>query len=129
MTDRVRSSGSLLDSLRAIAIERAGRTGSVGTPLPATRQGSQTRIPAHDRAILRRQLQALVAQADLSAPDAMQRLRTPIIREILLWEFGTPFRTHPEFLDMADAVDKAIAADPGLQGRLQALIRDLHAGT
>ncbi|MHB1798698.1 MAG: hypothetical protein ACYCUI_10385 [Vulcanimicrobiaceae bacterium] len=54
-------------------------------------------------------------------------LLPPMIREILLWEFGAAFRSHPDFLDMVDAVDQAIAADPQLQGRLGALIQVLRA--
>ena len=126
MTDRVRSSGSLLESLRALAIQKAGATGRGSISASPSRSGGGEPVPPHDRAALRRQLQAVVAQADMSPPDALQRLRTPIIREILLWEFGTAFRTHPEFLDMMDAVDQAMGADPTLQARLRALIRDLQ---
>lgn len=126
MTDRVRSLGSLLESLRALAIQRASTMGRVGTPLPPSRSGGSEPVPPHDRAALRRQLQAVAAQVDWTQPDAMQRLRIPIVREILLWEFGAHFRQHPEFLDMVDAVDQAMAADSALQARLRTLIRDLQ---
>lgn len=126
MTDRVRSTGSLLESVRALALARAKRVGMPDAAI-TSRQDATPPIRPHDRAALRRQLRALVAQVDPHAPDVASRLRPPIIREILLWEFGAAFRSHPDFLDMVDAVDQAIAADPQLQGRLGALIQVLRA--
>lgn len=125
-TDRIRSTGSLLEALRTLALERMVASGGAGVASANVHAGGSERLQRHDRAVLRRQLKALVAQADLSQPEAEQQLRHPILRAILLWEFGAEIRQHPQFLDMVDAVDQAMATAPALQARLHALILDLQ---
>jgi hypothetical protein len=49
-----------------------------------------------------------------------------VVREILLWEFGTDFRTDAQFVPMVDAISATLNADPQYQQRFIDLINDLR---
>lgn len=126
-TNRITRSSSLVEALRALALQRGSET-------PRNRQTSQTDpgdnrpaiTPQHDAQALRKQLKELAANADLSNMQTMLHVREHALREVLLWEFGSDFRTDPEFLPMVDAISKALDADPQYQQQFIDLMTDLR---
>jgi hypothetical protein len=50
------------------------------------------------------------------------------VREILLWEFGSDFRTDSQFLPMVEAIGKTLDVDPAFQQRFVELMADLRKG-
>lgn len=56
----------------------------------------------------------------------MRAIRRPLLQEIILWEFGSDFRQHPEFAGMVEEVDQALDVDPRARERLARLVRQLQ---
>jgi hypothetical protein len=122
--NRITPSSSLLETLRALALERTQDTRQAGKAAPKAKQKAVT--AKHDVQALRRRLHDLAADADLADEQSMLQARNHTLREILLWEFGGDFRTDSQFLPMVDAISKTIDADPGLQQRFIDLMADLR---
>lgn len=125
--NRITPSSSLLEALRALALERsqdASRSGKTGKSAPKDKKNAVA--GKHDVQALRRRLHELAADADLSDKQSLLQARNHTLREILLWEFGADFRTDSQFLPMVDAIGKTIDADPGLQQRFIDLMTDLR---
>jgi hypothetical protein len=129
-TDRISSSSSLIETMRAIARDRAagtqrgGKTPVVGSPpdeaaAPAT---------AHQIGELRQRLRELATRVDIDDRQSLADARAPALREILLWEFGSDFRKDAQFLPMVDAVNNALDIDPRFQQRFAELIAGLQKG-
>jgi len=126
-TNRITPSSSLLETLRTLARERTQdtqRTAQAGKPDPKDKQNAVN--PKHDVQALRQRLHDLAAETDLADAQSMMQARNHALREILLWEFGSDFRTDSQFLPMVDAIGKTIDADPGLQQRFADLMDDLR---
>lgn len=127
VTNRITPSSSLLETLRALARERtndAQRSTQTSQSDPSGKQKPVT--PKHDVQALRRRLRDLATQADLTDTQSTQQARNHAVREILLWEFGSDFRTDSQFLPMLDAIGKTLDADPTFQQRFIDLITDLR---
>jgi hypothetical protein len=125
--NRITPSSSLLETLRALALERTQDTPRSGnTSKPGPKNPSKAVNAKHDVQALRRRLHDLAAHADLANEQSMLQARNHALREILLWEFGGDFRTDSQFLPMVDAISKTIDADPGLQQRFIDLMVDLR---
>jgi hypothetical protein len=125
--NRISPSSSLLEALRALALERSQdtqRNSLAGKPDPSDKQKAVTR--KHDMQALRQRLHDLAAETDPNDAQSMTQARNHALREILLWEFGSDFRTDSQFLPMVDAISKTIDADPGLQQRFADLMADLR---
>ena len=128
-TDRISPSSPLLETLRAMARDRAKGVGagipSAGTAASDT-QGAAT--PRSVKAIgeLRLRLRELACTVDVEDAQSIRDARKPALREILLWEFGSDFRQDPQFLPMLDAIGHALDADPGFQQRFVDLITGLR---
>jgi hypothetical protein len=126
-SNRITPSSSLLETLRALALERTQdtqRSPQTGKPDPKDKQKAVS--AKHDVQALRRRLYDLASDADLTDAQSMLQARNHALREILLWEFGADFRTDSQFLPMVDAIGKTIDADPGLQQRFVDLMVDLR---
>jgi hypothetical protein len=126
-TNRITRSSSLLEALRALALQRASET-QRNTRTSHTDPGDNRSAVAarHDVQALRKQLKDLVAHTDLSDVQAMLHVREHALREILLWEFGSDFRTDPQFLPMVDTISSTLEADPQYQQRFLDLMADLQ---
>lgn len=125
--NRITPSSSLLETLRALALERTKDTtrgARTGKSAPKDKQNAVA--GKHDVQALRQRLRDLATEADLSDKQSLLLARNHALREILLWEFGADFRTDSQFLPMVDAIGKTIDADPGLQQRFVDLITDLR---
>lgn len=81
---------------------------------------------AHDPAVLRKRLRDAVQDVDLDDSEQTRAVRRPVLREIILWEFGEAFREHPEFSSMLDSIEGALDVDSAVGERLAALMRDLQ---
>jgi hypothetical protein len=127
VSNRITPSSSLLETLRALALERTHdtqRNAQAGKP---NRKDPQKAVTAkHEVQVLRRRLHDLAADIDLNDAPSLLQARNDTLREILLWEFGSDFRTDSQFLPMIDAIGKTIDADPGLQQRFVDLLTDLR---
>jgi hypothetical protein len=127
-TDRISSSSSLIETMRALARDRAAGTQRGGkTPTVGPSPG-ETPATADTRQIgeLRQRLRELATQVDVNDAQSLVDARKPALREILLWEFGSDFRKDAQFLPMVDAVNSALDADPRFQQRFVELIAGLR---
>ncbi|MHB1059433.1 MAG: hypothetical protein ACYC0F_16290 [Rhodanobacter sp.] len=129
-TDRISSPSSLIETMRAIARDRtAGTRRGERTPGTASSTGEPpapggTRKPGE----LRLRLRELARQVNIADPHSLAGARTPVLREILLWEFGSDFRSDSQFLPMVDAINSALDADPGFRQRFVELMAGLQKG-
>ena len=126
-TNRISPSSSLVEALRALALERtqdSKRSAQAAQPDPGDKQ--QPVAAKHDVQMLRRRLYDLATEADLADTQSMMQARNHAVREILLWEFGSEFRTDSQFLPMVDAIGKTLDTDSGLQQRFIDLMIDLR---
>lgn len=80
-----------------------------------------------DLSVLRRDLAVLVTGVDLDSQSAVRALRRPVVRRILLWEFGQTFLEHPEFQSALDTIESALDADPAIGARFQIVLKSLRA--
>lgn len=129
-TDRISSSPSLIETMRAIARDRA--SGTRRGERTAGTESSTGEFPAsagtRQAGELRRRLRELARQVNVADPHSLADARVPVLREILLWEFGSDFRSDSQFLPMVDAIKTALDADPGFQQRFVELVAGLQKG-
>ena len=125
--DRTSPSSSLMETMRAIARDRAvgtregGKAPGLNSPTdqPATGTGPR---PVEE---LRRQLRELAQGVNIADAKSVRDARTPALREILLWEFGRNFRQDAQFLPMVDAINAALDDNPGFQQQFVDMIAGL----
>lgn len=126
-TDRISPSSSLVETLRALArgrTQNTHRSGQSGKPDPNLPPNPAA--PKHDVQALRQRLHSLASEADLANEQSMRQARTQVVREILLWEFGSDFRNDSQFMPMVDAIGKTLDADASFQQRFVDLMADLR---
>jgi hypothetical protein len=129
-TDRISSSPSLIETMRAIARDRAVGAGR-GERAPGTDSStseSSTLAGTRQAGELRGRLRELTQKVNVADPNSLADARAPVLREILLWEFGSDFRSDSQFLPMVDAISSALDADPGFQQRFVELVAGLQKG-
>ena len=126
--DRISSSSSLIETMRALARDRArGTSGDSGIAKTDSAPTKQPHIPAvHSVEELRRRLHALVAHVNVADAQSLASAREPALREILLWEFGSDFRKDSQFLPMVDAIGRTLDADPRFQQRFADMVAGLQ---
>ncbi|MEI7038079.1 hypothetical protein [Fulvimonas yonginensis] len=122
-TNRIRPGTSAIEILRALA---TGKTGTAGTRPPAATDSGGPATTTHDPAVLRQRLKDVVQGVDLDSKEGLRTAQRPVLREILLWEFGATFREHAEFTAMLDSIERTLDADPEAPRKLVALLRDLQ---
>ena len=128
--DRISSSSSLIETMRALARDRAraaGRDSSIAGPDSPPTEASPP--IAHSIAELRQRLHALVAHVNVDDAQSLVDVRKPALREILLWEFGGDFRKDSQFVPMVDAITRTLEADPRFQQRFADMISGLQKAT
>lgn len=126
-TNRISPSSPLFETLRALARERTHDVQSnaqATQPDPGDRK--KTVSAKHDVQVLRQRLSDLAAGADFTDAQSMLRARDYAMREILLWEFGSEFRTDSQFLPMVEAIGKTLDADPVFQQQFMDLMTGLR---
>jgi hypothetical protein len=127
-TDRISPSSSLIETMRAIARDRAAGTQRGGKTSTVDSSSGEAAAPAtaHQISELRHRLHELMAPVDVNDAQSLADARGPALREILLWEFGSDFRKDSQFLPMVDAISTAMDTDPRFQQRFVELVAELQ---
>lgn len=126
-TRRISPSSTLVETLRALALERTNssqRNARAKQPDPNDPQSTIT--PKHDVQALRQRLRDFAAQIDPGDAQSTLAARNHVVSEILLWEFGSDFRQDSQFLPIVDAINKTLDTDPAFQQRFVDLMNDLR---
>lgn len=118
-TDRISPSSSLIETMRLLARDRAPRAGrgTKNSAIDQSENGSTSPSPVRQTAELRRRLHELARNMDTGNPQSVADMRLPVLREILLWEFGSDFRQDSQFLPMMESINQAFDIDPRFQQR------------
>lgn len=122
-THRVRQGASIAELLQALSAAPA-RSKSTAAAQQAVTSGDQPTV--RDPAALQQELKKLAENVDLDSEPALRELRRPVIRRILLWEFGESFLQHPEFQGTLTSIESAMDADPAIPIRFQNLLKHLR---
>ena len=102
-----------------------GKAGEKGAPTNA--KAPTANAPLRDMAALRQSVAAIFNDMDTDDADAVLARREPVLRTIMLWEFGSDFRGDPQFLPMIDELSRAIEHNADLQGRFTAMVGALRS--
>lgn len=126
-TDRIGPNTSLLETMRALARDRAkgAEKAASKAPMGSSPRGNATVSAAGSAAELRKRLRSVVADVDVNDTQSLANAREPALREILLWEFGSDFRQSAQFLPMVASIGQALDADEGFQAQFAKMILSL----
>jgi len=125
--DRISPSSSLIETMRALARDRARGTSRDSGIADASSPPVEPNVPTpHSVEELRQRLHALVAQVNVEDAQSLADAREPALREILLWEFGSDFRKDSQFVPMVDAISRTLDADPRFQQRFADMVSGLQ---
>ena len=125
--DRISSSSSLIETMRALARDRARGTGRDSGVIRTDSPPMKPRAPTpHSVEELRQRLHNLVAHVNVTDAQSLADAHEPALREILLWEFGSDFRKDSQFLPMVDAIGRTLDADPRFQQRFADMVAGLQ---
>jgi hypothetical protein len=119
---RIPPSSSLIEAMRAIALARVATAGEA----PATaRPAGDAPLAASGAAELKRRMREAVQDVDVRDPTSLAKARAPVIRMILLSEFGPDFRQDAQFGPMVEAIEKTFDADPRFAAQFARLVAGL----
>jgi hypothetical protein len=124
-TNRVRPGSSIAELLQALSAAPAKSKGTAASRQEST---SSDRSRARDLSVLRHDLALLTAGVDLDSEPAVRALRRPVVRRILLWEFGESFLEHPDFRDALARVEKAMDTDPAIPRGFLTMLKQVRSG-
>lgn len=131
-TDRISPSpsSSLIETMRLLARDRSpGTSRSAGTAaFESTKNGAGSPIQVRQSAELKRRLHELASKVNLDSPSSVAEMRAPILREILLWEFGSDFRQDSQFLPMVESISQAFDTEPRFQQQFVDMLAGLKKG-
>jgi hypothetical protein len=123
-SDRITPGSSLLETMRALAQGKAGSTTAPEAATPAKNE-QDPKVSRHSTAQLRQRLRSLLAGVDPDDDQAMQTVREPVLREIVLWEFGSDFRQSTHFQPMVERINQAIDIDERFRSQFVEMVRGL----
>jgi len=123
-SDRITPGSSLLETMRALAQGKAGST-AASEAATSVKNDQDPKISRHSTAQLRQRLRSLLAGVDPDDDQAMQTVRQPVLREIILWEFGSDFRQSTHFQPMVERIDQAIDIDERFRTQFVEMVRGL----
>lgn len=115
----------MLELVKALSTERRKRVDK-GMTSRANTAALSSATQRRDLKVLRSQLTHLVAPIDPDDPQAVAKIRRPLLQAVVLWEFGSDFRQDPEFGPMLNTLERTFEADPTMPRRFTDLIRDLR---
>lgn len=98
--DRLAPAQGLMAALRAEVSQRKDRTHGKAAPSGT----SETYAPRRDMAVLRKQMVEIAKSVDVRNADAVRKARPLMVKTILLWEFGSGLREHPEWQAMMESI-------------------------
>ncbi|MDW2981790.1 hypothetical protein [Rhodanobacter sp. KK11] len=123
-SNRIGSGSSITSLIRSVS-RKVARTGVLGQG--GTVSAHHMDMPAEKQStLLRGDLIALIREVDLESEAAVRALRRPVLRRILLSEFGESFVEHPDFAATVDRIESAMDADPAMPDQFLALLRHLR---
>ena len=125
-THRIQSSPTLLDTLRALSRKGVGDVPRTGPAAPVAPGGVAEPEPAPAIGVLRRRLRDLLAGIDADDPEALANVQEPVLREIVLWEFGSRFRNDAQFQPMVEALGRMLHEQPGFRQRFAQMVAELR---
>lgn len=120
--DRTTRSSSLLGlapTARRKQVGKAARGESASSS--STDVGNKAQSLDH----LRRRLGSLVAQVDLADEESVKQVREPVLKEVLLWEFGEDFRQDPGFISTLESLADMLETQPSYQQQFSDLLKHL----
>lgn len=124
MVDRVASAPAWLTMLRSrSAREDARAADSDDTGDIVVRTGDW---PRRDKSALRRQVAGIVRDVDVDNPVAVAKVRSRVTRAILLWEFGSELREHPDWPLLLERAADTFADDGPLHLEFARMIDELR---
>lgn len=122
--DRLSATSGLIAALRAeisSKSERNARKTSAGVAAPPRASGRPRDVNA-----LRRELAAVLAGVDETDQQAMDGVRPRVVRAVLLWEFGSDLREHPQWQPMLDSISQALESSEQHREQFATMIRELR---
>lgn len=123
-SDRITPGSSLLETMRALAQGKAGST-AASEAAASVRNEQDPKVSRHSTAQLRQRLRSLLGGVDPDDDQAMQSVREPVLREIVLWEFGSDFRQSTHFQPMVERINQAIDIDERFRSQFVEMVRGL----
>lgn len=123
-SDRITPGSSLLETMRALAQGKAGSS-SASAAATSVESAQTPKVSKHSATQLRQRLRSLLAGVDPADEQAMQAVREPVLREIVLWEFGSDFRQSTHFQPMVERINQAIDIDERFRSQFVEMVRGL----
>src|SRR5690349_10219348 len=104
--DKLSSTSAIIAAMRAEMHRRTERT--VGKDEKRAETPDRPGQARGDVKVLRRQLAELVQPVAIDDPEAVRAVRPKVVRAILLWEFGSNLREHPEWQPMLESITRTL---------------------
>lgn len=126
-TDRINPGASLLEAMRAMALDKARKRdpSSAAASIDPAKNESTGPSRTGGATELRQRLRTLLAPVDPDDDEAINRIREPALREVILWEFGDDFRQSANFHPMVTSISQAMDIDERFRAQFVAMIRSL----
>lgn len=122
--DRLSSTAALIATMRALGPRRGEAGKRVGAPRG---DAAPQRAEGHrDIAALRGKLVDLVRNESLDDLETLRRMRSVVVRTILLWELGSQLREHPDWQPMLESIVSALEANPAQVRAFSKLLAELQ---
>lgn len=109
--DRISPGSSLLETMRALAQSKPSTASSAPAHAAPADGHAAPPPPAHSVAQLRQRLASLLANVHSDDETSVNAAREPVLREIILWEFGSDFRQSAHFQPMIERINQAMDTD------------------
>lgn len=109
--DRLSGAAHLLAALRGEVMRKTERATKQVAPAKS-RDSTSTGARPRDRETLRRELADIAKSLPDQDETTMHGARRRMVRALLLWEFGSGLREHPEWQPMLESITAALEASP-----------------
>lgn len=120
--EKLGQASGLIAALRAQMGQRADKSGK---PEATRAETSRAEAQPRDPKVLRKQLAELVRPVALDDPEAVKAVRPQVFRAILLWEFGSELRNHPDWQPMLESITGNLETNAGHQSQFLKLLAEL----
>lgn len=121
--DRLSATSHLIAALRAEISSRSERSERSSTAATGKRHEN---VQGSDAEALRCELAAILSGVDETDTVAVNAIRPRVVRTVLLWEFGSELREHPQWQPMLDRIVETLASSPEHQAELVKMMRELR---
>jgi hypothetical protein len=121
--DKLGSTSAIIAAMRAEMNRRTERT--AGKDAKRTETPDMPAPVRGDVKVLRRQLAEIVQPVSIDDPEAVRAVRPQVVRAILLWEFGSQLREHPEWQPMLESITHTLEKHDPHQAQFLQLLTEL----